>query len=92
MLDHGILNVPLSKRGDIDAQIDRFKAEQKAQKHQQAQAHKQLVAWAKLKVRAIPFDRLAELGKPHKLTAKQTRKEFLLAACGSPSRILQMRG
>lgn len=29
-LDHGILNVPLAKRGDIDAQLDRYKAEQAA--------------------------------------------------------------
>ncbi|QUT02804.1 hypothetical protein [Proteus terrae] len=28
MLDHGVLNVPLSKRGNIDAQIDKYKAEQ----------------------------------------------------------------
>lgn len=27
-IDHGELNVPLSKRGDIDAQVDRYKAEQ----------------------------------------------------------------
>lgn len=27
-IDHGVLNVPLSKRGNIDAQIDRYKAEQ----------------------------------------------------------------
>jgi len=25
-LDHGLLNLPLSKRGDIDAEIDRLKA------------------------------------------------------------------
>ncbi|MEY0214911.1 hypothetical protein AB7W58_10140 [Providencia rettgeri] len=30
MLDHGILNVPLSKRGNIDTQIDKYKAEQAA--------------------------------------------------------------
>lgn len=29
-LDHGILNVPLSKRGNIDAQIDKYKAEKLA--------------------------------------------------------------
>lgn len=28
MLDHGELNLPLAKRGDIDGQIDRYKAEQ----------------------------------------------------------------
>lgn len=26
-LDHGLLNVPLSKRGNIDAEIDRYKAD-----------------------------------------------------------------
>lgn len=30
-LDHGILNIPLSKRGNIDAQLDRYKAEQRKQ-------------------------------------------------------------
>ncbi len=28
MLDHGVLNVPLSKRGNIDAQLDKYKAKQ----------------------------------------------------------------
>lgn len=30
-LDHGILNTPLSKRGDIDAQLDRYKRDQAAE-------------------------------------------------------------
>jgi len=34
MLDHGVLNVPLAKRGDIDAQIDRYKAQQAKAKRQ----------------------------------------------------------
>lgn len=29
-LDHGVLNIPLAKRGNIDAQIDKYKAEQLA--------------------------------------------------------------
>ncbi|HCT1398843.1 TPA: hypothetical protein OTO79_002057 [Morganella morganii] len=32
MLDHGILNVPLSKRGNIDSEIDRYKKRQAAEK------------------------------------------------------------
>lgn len=28
-LDHGVLNLPLAKRGNIDAQIDAYKAEQR---------------------------------------------------------------
>jgi len=27
-LDHGLLNIPLAKRGDIDAQLDKFKSKQ----------------------------------------------------------------
>jgi hypothetical protein len=38
IMDHGILNIPLSKRGDIDAQIDRYKAEQAAIAKAKAQA------------------------------------------------------
>lgn len=40
MLDHGILNVPLSKRGNIDAQIDKYKAEQAAIKKAETKAAK----------------------------------------------------
>ena len=29
-MDHGLLNVPLAKRGDIDKQIDAYKAKQAA--------------------------------------------------------------
>jgi hypothetical protein len=29
-LDHGVLNIPLAKRGDIDAQIDAYKRDQAA--------------------------------------------------------------
>lgn len=31
-MDHGILNIPLAKRGDIDAQIDSYKAEKAAER------------------------------------------------------------
>lgn len=30
-MDHGVLNVPLSKRGDIDAELDAYKAKQAVQ-------------------------------------------------------------
>lgn len=30
-IDHGVLNVPLAKRGNIDAQIDAYKREQAAE-------------------------------------------------------------
>lgn len=40
MLDHGILNVPLSKRENIDTQIDKYKAEQLAAKKAKEKAIK----------------------------------------------------
>ncbi|NKI68914.1 hypothetical protein GN109_05730 [Collimonas pratensis] len=37
-LDHGILNVPLAKRGNLDAQIDAYKAEQAAAAQEKREA------------------------------------------------------
>ncbi|RKD69003.1 hypothetical protein [Rhizobium sp. WW_1] len=34
-LDHGLLNIPLAKRGNIDAQIDRYVAEQRKAKQKE---------------------------------------------------------
>ena len=52
-LDHGMLNLPLAKRGDIDAQIDAYKARQEAD----AKAIRALEQTAKRKAKAV----LAEL-------------------------------
>ena len=37
-LDHGILNVPLHKRGDIDRDLDRYKAQQAKEKRERMKA------------------------------------------------------
>jgi hypothetical protein len=37
-LDHGVLNVPLAKRGNIDAQIDAYKREQALMAKEQRRA------------------------------------------------------
>ncbi|KGD51971.1 hypothetical protein DP49_1964 [Burkholderia pseudomallei] len=37
-LDHGLLNLPLAKRGDIDAQIDAYKRQQAAIKEAERKA------------------------------------------------------
>ena len=79
-LDHGVLNVPLSKRGNIDAQIDAHKAQQtKAAKiAARAQRATNVAARAEaLRLLAlIPEGRMAELGKPQGMNAKQARKWF----------------
>ncbi|MDN8081198.1 hypothetical protein QZN30_17685 [Burkholderia multivorans] len=51
-LDHGLLNLPLAKRGDIDAQIDAYK-------HQQATVEK-----ADRKARAAQLKQDKEAAKP----------------------------
>lgn len=64
-LDHGTLNVPLAKRGDIDAQLDRYKADQAraAKADRKAQAVLSAVARieAKALLAAITPERLAHL-------------------------------
>lgn len=64
-LDHGFLNVPLAKRGHINAQIDRFKAEQKkaaaAQRKSRAQDLKDKRAQAKLRVSMLSERQIEQL-------------------------------
>lgn len=93
MLDHGILNVPLAKRGNIDAQIDRYKAdkareEREARKAQVSQT-KIDRAEAKALVSAMTTERLAELGKPHGLTAAAVRKSLMSDAHWKPGIVIR---
>lgn len=88
-LDHGMLNIPLSKRGDIDAQIDRYKASQsrqaKARNKATLAAQRAAIAEAKAAIAAVSDARMAEIGKPLGLTAKATRAQFLSAAWSRPA-------
>ena len=93
-LDHGILNVPLSRRGDIDAQIDAFKAE-----HRRAAAtsardakriHIALRAEAIGLIEQVSDERMAELGRPHGLTARKCRKVWHGIAAQSPSSVIRV--
>ncbi|CAN7304322.1 hypothetical protein LJR164_001590 [Phenylobacterium sp. LjRoot164] len=87
-LDHGYLNLPLSKRGDIDAQIDAHKAgEERARKASMSASHAR-VRLARALVRELSVERLAELGKPHNLTAKQALKMMLSAADSRPADVI----
>lgn len=57
-LDHGMLNVPLAKRGNIDAQIDRYKADQAKTAREAARASFHRVREQKAQVRNL----LARIG------------------------------
>ncbi|ULR87431.1 hypothetical protein [Comamonas sp. B21-038] len=75
MLDHGVLNVPLSKRGNIDNQIDRYKREQAIAKRNELDARKAEFDAKKTKALALiaelSDERAKELMAKHKLTRKQ---------------------
>ncbi len=67
-LDHGVLNVPLAKRGNIDAQIDRFKADEARKAVKEAQARFHDTRSKRMRVsellQAMPDERVLTLAKP----------------------------
>jgi hypothetical protein len=90
-LDHGILNVPLAKRGNIDSQIDAYKHDQArstASRLKEARRrHRAALALAKEAIAQVSDERMAMLGKPHGLTVRQTRAQFVAAATINPERV-----
>lgn len=92
-MDHGILNIPLAKRGNIDAQIDCYKADQKRAAAKQRKADAAMLAGqralAKAAVAAMPDERAAELMQRTGLTRKQLDKKLNSIAHWTPDRILR---
>ena len=84
MLDHGILNVPLAKRGNIDAQIDAYKRElaREAAAHRRATFHS--VREKKLRVAellaAMSDERLLRLAAPLGKRKPSTARTALASA------------
>ena len=75
--DGAIVNIKLSKRGDIDAQIDRYKAEQEKARRAADAAHRAneapLIAEARRLFDAAPDGAFAALAERHGKTPKQVR-------------------
>lgn len=90
--DHGILNTPLSKRsqtlfGETRAQFDkRVAAERKAKRAE----HVALMAEAKGLLEMVSDVRMAELGKPHGMNARKTRKVWHDIARQTPKTVIQV--
>lgn len=84
-LDHGLLNLPLAKRGNIDSQIDRYKAEQAKVARKAGTAAFHEVRAHKARVRDL-LDRIGDyrimaLAKPlGSRTAASARKALYQAA------------
>ncbi|MCD2164317.1 hypothetical protein [Comamonas koreensis] len=95
MLDHGVLNVPLSKRGNIDSQIDRYKREQAIAKRNELDARKAEFDAKKTEALALiaelSDDRAKELMAKHKLTRKELDEVLKSVARTKPDAFL-LRG
>lgn len=88
-LDHGILNLPLSKRGNIDAQIDAWKRQEaKAWKDASRKAHHERRA-ASAALKAAPDEWLSGLAARQNRTIKQTRAKLRSVCVSRPSLILR---
>lgn len=91
--DHGILNVHLRKRGgNIDAQIDAYKRAENARCRAAIKAAKAAFVATRAEaiglVEMVSDARMAELGKPHGLTARACRKMWLSMASRAPTSVV----
>lgn len=84
MFDHGLLNLPLSARGDIDAEIDRFKANKVAATKR---ANRELRATVKAALLRCEEGMVAKYGP--KLGATKVRAHIRSAARFDPVRFLK---
>jgi len=95
-LDHGMLNVPLAKRGDIDAQIDKYlakhAAEAKAAAKAKAAETTALRARAKAIVAAMTDERIAELAAKCEATPAAIRKLMTSNAHWHPALVIKAHG
>lgn len=98
-LDHGILNVPLSKRGDINAQLDRYKAgkareakETARRHHADRQAQWALVREAKAAIAALSPEQVAAIARKSGVHPRSVRKNLRDNAGRWPARVIAMLG
>ena len=93
-MDHGILNVPLSKRGNIDSQLDAWKAQQarqaKADRKARAEQTRADRAAAKARLAAMPEAQIMDLAQRFELTPAQARKRLNSIAYYTPGVILKL--
>lgn len=94
--DNAIVNVPLSKRGDIDAQLDAYKRNKAREERQLckalAQETKRLRERAKAIVSGLPDERIAGVGKLVGMTPTRYRKWLMSEAHWNPNLIIRAYG
>lgn len=91
-LDHGALNVPLAKRGNIDAQIDRFKADQARQQRADRRTRSEKLADDRIEAKDLLADasveRLTELAGKCGVTVAALRKQLKSDAHWQPRTVI----
>lgn len=95
-LDTAIINLPLAKRGAIDAQLDAYKAQQareaKVSRKAAAATTKELRAAAKAAVAGLTADQLDAIAARIGSTRVQARKELHSLAYWEPSTAMRIVG
>lgn len=93
-LDHGTLNLPLAKRGNIDAQIDRYKADQARQQRVDRRSRALALtierAEAKELLAAVSAERMTELAGKCGVTVAALRKQLKSDAHWQPRVVIGM--
>jgi hypothetical protein len=93
-LDHGTLNLPLARREGIDTLFGVNRRQHDAQQRAEAKAaslsRAALLAEAKGLIEMVSDARMAELGKPHGLTARQCRKQWHSIAWRAPATVIKV--
>lgn len=85
-LDHGVLSVPLSKLGDIDAELDAYKAQ--LAREAAAATTKELRIAAKAAVASLTTEQLDAIAERIGSTRVQARKELRSLAHWEPGKAL----
>ena len=90
-LDHGILNTPLASRGNIDKQLDRYKAEKSKEERKEIKDRKFLYAErdriAKEMYENLTRDQIKCFANKIGVSLKDARIEL---KCGSPERRIKL--
>lgn len=95
-LDHGVLNVPLAKRGNIDAQIDAYKREQAASKESDRKARVAQLKLDKEAAKPVLAQLLADVelinrkAVEMKMTPKALRDQLKIWATWQPKNLIAL--
>ncbi|WP_262442589.1 PLxRFG domain-containing protein [Acinetobacter ursingii] len=94
VLDHGVLNVPLAKRGNIDSQIDQYKAEQskllKDQSEIRKNEHKAAQNQAKTLFEALTAEHINTYANKAGINAANAKSELKSMAYWQPQKAIKV--